>query len=473
MRDSLPVFAALLAMSAVAADWPRFRGPNGLGVSDTTGLPAEFGLDKNLIWKTPLPPGHSSPILAGDRIFVTAYEGDLLLTFSLDRATGKVLWRREAPRDRKDPVDPRNSPASPSPVSDGKNVYAFFGDYGMVSYGPDGNERWRTPLGPFTNVYGIGVSPVLVDDKIVLVIDQSGGSYIAAFGQNDGKVRWKVQRPEALSGASTPSVMRDANGKSLIVAPASFRMDVYSADTGQIVWFMHGLASEMKSVPVIDGDTIYINGFNTPENDPGRQIAVPPFDEVLKKFDANHDGKISVDESPDQRTKTLFKYLDLNNDGGLDQHEWTIYSASMAAENSLMALSVPSGGAKGDLTNSVVKWKYHKAVPQLPSLVLYRGVLYMLNDSGILTTLNAATGEVLKAARLRANSDRYFSSPVAADGKIFIAANSGVVYVLKAGGEQEQIAANKLDEDIFATPAIADKRIYIRTVAGLYCFGEK
>ena len=283
----------------------------------------------------------------------------------------------------------------------------------------------------------------------------------------------RSQRPEALSGASTPSVMRDANGKSLIVAPASFRMDVYSADTGQIVWFMHGLASEMKSVPVIDGDTIYINGFNTPENDPGQQIAVPPFDEVLKKFDANHDGKISVDESPDQRTKTLFKYLDLNNDGGLDQHEWTIYSASMAAENSLMALSVPSGGAKGDLTNSVVKWKYHKAIPQLPSLVLYRGVLYMLNDSGILTTLNAATGEVLKAARLRANSDRYFSSPVAADGKIFIAANSGVVYVLKAGGEQEQIAANKLDEDIFATPAIADKRIYIRTVAGLYCFGEK
>ena len=174
MRDSLPVFAALLAMSAVAADWPRFRGPNGLGVSDTTGLPAEFGLDKNLIWKTPLPPGHSSPILAGDRIFVTAYEGDMLLTFSLDRATGKVLWRRESPRDRKDPVDPRNSPASPSPVSDGKNVYAFFGDYGMVSYGLDGNERWRTPLGPFTNVYGMGVSPVLVDDKIVLV-DRSVG----------------------------------------------------------------------------------------------------------------------------------------------------------------------------------------------------------------------------------------------------------------------------------------------------------
>lgn len=468
MRILLAVFA--FAALAPAADWPRFRGPNGSGVSDATGLPSEFGPQKNLVWKTALPPGHSSPILAGDRIFVTAYQGDLLLTFSLDRATGKILWRREAPRDRKDPIDARNSPASPSPVSDGKNVYTFFGDYGLVSYGPDGDERWRTPLGPFSNVYGIGASPVLVDDKIVLIIDQSSGSYAAAFGQKDGKLRWKVPRPEALSGASTPGVMRDARGKSLIVAPASFRMDVYSADTGEIVWFMHGLASEMKSVPIIAGDRIYINGYNTPENDPGRQVILPPFSEVLAKSDANHDGKISVDESPDQRTKTLFKYLDLNGDGALDEREWKIYAASMSAENSLMALKADG---KGDMTNSAVIWKYHRAVPQLPSLVLYRDVIYMLNDSGILTTLNAGTGEVLKQARVRANSDRYFASPVAADGKVFIAANSGVVVVLKAGGEQEQIAANNFDEDIFGTPAIADGRIYIRTVSGLYCIGQK
>ena len=468
MKILLALFA--LATLTPAADWPRFRGPNGSGVSDSTGLPAEFGPQKNLVWKTALPPGHSSPIVAGDRIFLTAYESDLLLTFSLDRATGKILWRREAPRDRKDPVDARNSPASPSPVSDGKNVYAFFGDYGLVSYGPDGNERWRTPLGPFSNVYGIGASPVLVDDKIVLIIDQSGGSYAAAFGQKDGKLRWKVPRPEALSGASTPGVMRDARGKSLIVAPASFRMDVYSADTGEIVWFMHGLASEMKSVPIIDGDKIYINGYNTPENDPGRQVILPPFSEVLAKSDANHDGKLSVDESPDQRTKTLFKYLDLNGDGALDEREWKIYAASMSAENSLMALKADG---KGDMTSTAVIWKYQRAVPQLPSLVLYRGVIYMLNDSGILTTLNSTSGDVLKQARVRATSDRYFASPVAADGKIFIAANSGVVSVLKAGGEQELMAANKFDEDIFATPAIADGRIYIRTVSGLYCIGEK
>src|SRR5579871_5065242 len=228
----MKTFVALtvLATSAPASDWPRFRGPNGSGVNETSGLPAEFGPQQNVIWRTPLPPGHSSPILVGDHIFLTAYEGDKLLTFSLDRTTGKIQWRREAPRDRVVKVDARNSPASPSPVSDGKNVYVFFNDYGLVSYGVDGNERWRLPLGPFNNVYGIGVSPVLVDDKVVLAIDQSTGSYIAAYGQNDGKLKWKKTRPEALSGASTPGVMR-LHGKSVIVAPASFRMDVYSADT--------------------------------------------------------------------------------------------------------------------------------------------------------------------------------------------------------------------------------------------------
>ncbi|MBZ5605528.1 MAG: PQQ-binding-like beta-propeller repeat protein [Acidobacteriia bacterium] len=468
MKNSALVLLAIASL-AHASDWARFRGPNGSGVNETSGLPAEFGPDKNVVWRTPLPPGHSSPILVGDHIFSTAYEGDKLLTFCLDRATGRIQWRREAPRDRIVKIDARNSPASPSPVSDGKNVFVFFNDFGLVSYGLDGQERWRAPLGPFNNVYGIGVSPVLVDDKIVLAIDQSIGSYIAAFAQKDGKLVWKKERPEALSGASTPGVMK-LNGKSVIVAPASFRMDVYSADTGDIVWFMHGLASEMKSVPIIDGSTIYISGYNTPENDPGKQVAIAPFADVIKNHDANHDGKISADEAPDQRTKTLFKYIDLDGDGKMDEHEWQIYAATMAAENSLMAIS---GDGKGDMTGKNIKWKFHKSIPQCPSVVVYRDVIYMINDTGVLTTLNANTGEMYKQARLRGVSDKYFASLVAADGKIFIAGNSGFVSVLKAGGDQELIAANNFDEDIFATPMIADGKIYIRTNAALYCIASK
>ncbi len=467
------VFALLPAALAYSSDWSRFRGPNGSGVNETTGLPTEFGPQKNVIWHTALPPGHSSPILVGDRIFLTAFEGEKLLTICLDRESGKILWRREAPRDRVFKPKPGpatlNSPASPSPVSDGKNVYAFFNDFGLVSYGFDGNERWRVPLGPFNNVYGLGVSPVLVDDKVVLAIDQSTGSYIAAYGQNDGKLKWKKDRPEALSGASTPGVMK-LNGKSVILAPASFRMDVYSADNGDLVWFMHGLASEMKSVPIIDGNTIYISGYNTPENDPGKQVAIAPFADVLKSSDANHDGKISLEEVPDQRTKRMFMFLDLDGDGALDAHEWQVYAATMSAENSLMAISADG---KGDMTGKNIKWKFYKSIPQCPSVVVYRGVVYMINDSGVLSTLNAETGELYKQARLRGVSDKYFASIVAADGKVFIAGNSGVVSVLKAGGDQELLSANNFDEDIFATPAIADGRIYVRTVAGLYAIGAK
>src|SRR5262245_8503872 len=128
------MFSLVLLLSvAWGADWPQFRGPQGTGLSADKRLPVELGPAKNVVWKTALPPGHSSPILVGSRIFLTAYECDKLFTICLDRATGKIQWRREAPRPRKENLQKTNSPASPSPVSDGKTVYVFFGDYGMLA----------------------------------------------------------------------------------------------------------------------------------------------------------------------------------------------------------------------------------------------------------------------------------------------------------------------------------------------------
>src|SRR5579872_6605533 len=187
-----------------AEDWTQYRGPNASGVSASTGLPFEFGPEKNVVWKTRLPPGHSSPIMAGNRIFVTAFDNPKLLTFCLERSSGEIQWRREASRPRAEYHQPTNTPASPSPVTDGKNVYAFFGDYGIVSYGPDGNERWRLPLGPFNNVNGHGSSPILADDKLVLICDQDTNSYLIAVDKESGHVRWKIDRPEATRGYSTP-----------------------------------------------------------------------------------------------------------------------------------------------------------------------------------------------------------------------------------------------------------------------------
>ena len=167
-------------------------------------MPEAFGPGRNVVWKTALPLGHSSPIVAGDRIFLTAVEQNKLFTFSLSRETGQILWRRECPRNRTEPLDKLNTAASPTPASDGKNVYVFFGDFGLVSYGFDGNERWRVPLGPFRNVYGMGASPIVAGDKVVLVCDQSYESFVIAIGKDDGKLRWKRPRSEALSGHSSP-----------------------------------------------------------------------------------------------------------------------------------------------------------------------------------------------------------------------------------------------------------------------------
>jgi outer membrane protein assembly factor BamB len=406
-------------------------------------------------------------VIGGGRVYLTAFENDQLYTFCLEQSSGRILWKREAPRPRREKLHSLNSPASPTPVTDGANVYAFFPDFGLLSYTRDGKERWRLPLGPFKNLYGIGASPVLADDVVALVIDQDKNSFIVAVGRSDGKVRWQTPRPEALSGASTPTVVTRSAGPSLILAPASFRMDVYSARDGEAVWWVRGLPSEMKSVPVVVGDLVYVSGFNTPENDPGRQVARPTWQELLARDDANKDGAIQKEEVSDALTKRYWEFIDTEGHGKIGEKEWNLHLAVMGAENGLYVFQM---GSRGDATSRLV-WKYQRSVPQLPSVVVYRDVVYMLNDKGVLTTLDAATGQMLHQDRVRGLSDNYYASPVAGDGKIFLASHSGVVAVLRAGGQQELLAANPLDEEIFATPAIADGRLYVRTVSALYCFG--
>ncbi len=208
MLRSTLVVNLVAALSAEAADWSRFRGPNGSGVAQSAAFPVEFGPQRNVVWKVALPPGHSSPVLDADRIYVTALDGDALQTIAIDRASGQILWRRDVQRPRSLRLDKRNHPASPTPAADGENVYVFFQDFGLIAYSREGRERWRVALGPFDNAYGMASSPIVADGKVVLVCDQSNGSFMLAVGKNDGRLRWKVERPESKSGHSTPIVYR-------------------------------------------------------------------------------------------------------------------------------------------------------------------------------------------------------------------------------------------------------------------------
>ena len=491
---------AVLVMSAAtgagAEDWPQFRGPNGSGVSTSTGLPEVFGPEKNVVWKTPLPPGHSSPVLTRDRIFVTAYaeekaaggqqpaagakasareKNHKLLVICLDRQTGKLLWQREVPRSREGRLQNVNDPASPSPVTDGTNVYVFFQEFGLVSYDGAGKERWRLPLGPFNMFYGFGASPILVDDKVILPVDQdSPTSYLIAADKNTGRLRWKVDRPAVISGYSTPIVYQPKQGPKQIVVPESFQLSAYSVADGKRVWWVRGLACEMKSIASSDGEYVYINGWGFPQNQPGQQIGTIPFEEAWARYDTNKDKLIAKTEvtgaeKMDKMLKDAFEAFDMDRDEKLNAKDWEVFRGMMASENGLLAIKM---GGEGDQTATAVRWRYQKPVPQVPSTLLYKGVLYMVNDGGILISFDPATGNVIKQGRLQGAIDKYFASPVAADGKVFLVGQGGQVSVLKAAGEWQVLTVNELDDEVFATPAIADGRVYIRTRSALYSFGK-
>ena len=465
---ALTATIAALAVASLGAvdDWSRFRGPNGSGVSTTGNLPAIFGPDTNVVWKTPLPFGHSSPVLTGDRIYLTGVRDGRLLTIALDRASGRTLWEREAPRPRTEKLDNRNGPAAPSAVTDGRDVYVFFADFGLISYDRQGRERWRVPLGPFNNVYGMGASPILAGDQVVLVCDQSTQSYIAAFATADGVMRWKTSRAEARSGHSTPILYTAANGDEQILVPGSLLLAAYAAKTGEKVWWVNGLPWEMKSTPVLDRSVLYIHGFGAAENQPGQQRTIPGYDAARQAYDGNGDGILRHAELPPEHSRA---WIDLDGDGVVTDEEWGFYRAAMASENGLLAIKV---GGRGDMTATNVLWTYHKSVPQLPSPLLYHNVLYMVNDGGIVTTLKPDTGDAIAQGRLKGAIDRYYASPVAADGKVFMASETGKVVVLPIDGSLEPVAVNDLGDDIYATPAIADGRIYLRTRSMLYCFAQ-
>jgi outer membrane protein assembly factor BamB len=179
------------AQTSEIREWLQFRGPNGTGVAEGFTLPAEFSAKKNLVWKTSVPFARSSPVVTADRIFITASEGDKLITLALNRKTGKVVWQRDVVRARHMPVYRANDAASPSPVSDGKRVFAFFAELGLIAYGPDGTELWRVPLGPFNSFYGMGGSPVLSGNTLVMVCDQRANSFIVAVDTR-AKVLWNT-----------------------------------------------------------------------------------------------------------------------------------------------------------------------------------------------------------------------------------------------------------------------------------------
>ena len=393
-----------------------------------------------------------------------------LVTIAVDRQTGEELWRRGVPRDRVERIDPRNHPAAATPAIDGEHIYVFFAEIGLLAYDLDGNELWRLALGPFDNLYGMGASPVVHGGVVYLVCDHRAGSFLIAVDGHTGEIVWRVDRPEAASSHATPIVWQPPTGDPQLLVVGSFLFSGYSMATGERLWWIRGMIHEMKSVPVIADGIAYVNGYGSPLNDPGNTVAIEPFEEVLDAFDRNGNGKLSGEELPTgSRAHARLSMSDLDQDGHLDARDWEYFRNSMAMTNGMFGLRL---GGKGDTTAGSFLWRYSRSVPQLPSPLLYRGTLYMINDGGIVTSIDPDTGRSLHQGRLLGAVDSYYASPIAADGRIYFSSEGGILSVVMANANFDILAVNSLGEPIYATPAISDDSIYVRTATALYRFGS-
>jgi len=451
----------VLASVVLPADWPGFRGSNCSGVSAARDLPVEFGPNKNMLWKTALPRGASSPILIQDRVLLTAAEGKKRLVICLDSRTGKRLWERSIEVADTHHRHPLNDPASPTPLTDGSSVYAFFPEYGLVAYDLFGTEKWKLTLGPFVSLHGISTSPVLAGDKIILLIDQARGSFIAAFNTRDGHREWKTERPDAAGGYATPVVHSAPGGGSQVVASSPRELVGYSVETGEKLWWVGRMGEQPQTSPILWHGTIFAVGTGGAETWEG--------DEVFRQLDVNGDGFVDANEFPKSWGPITNAVLDSNGDGKLSLAEWKAFGARIHGGGPSALVAVGLDG-RGDVTETGVRWRFSRALPDLASPLIYEDVLYLVKGGGVMTALDPRTGRIVKQGRISGATEGIFSSPVAADGKIYVISASGIVTVIKAGPDWATLAVNDLGEECYASPAIGAGRIYIRTVNSVYAF---
>ena len=457
------------SIGCVQTEVSYFRQHGGIQGCDVHPLPEQLDGGEQLLWRQKLSPGHSTPCVFGSRIFVTTYENKKLATVALSRDTGEILWTRVAPATRLELFHKSSSPAVAAPACDGQRVYTFFGSYGLLCYDLDGRQVWAEELGPFQDEFGANSSPILVDNKVILNQDHDTGSYLLALDSATGKAVWKVERPGFTRSYATPVVWDVAGKKQLIIAGA-LQLVAYDVKSGDRLWWLNGLSRIVNPTPSVSDGILYVTAW-TPGADTGSRISMESWEDAAKQYDKDADTEITLEELPEEgkggEVQKRFYRIDLDQDGRLNQEEWKKYAQLfLKAQNRVQAI-LPGGS--GNVTETHVKWHHGDKIPFVSSPVVYRGVVYMVKDGGILTSLDAENGAVLKAGRAKGKGT-YVASIAAGDGKIYLADDAGILTVLKADREWEILSSHDFKERIVASPVIADGQIYLRTDAAMYCF---
>ncbi len=428
------VLIALIWSVHTEADvnWPQWRGPHGNGVSASTGLPTSWSAAENIAWSAPLPSwSGGSPVVWGDRVFVTSasrpVDGtqssktghdpgeDALLLLCLARADGAELWRRSL--DTGNQMHRKHDNTSPSPVTDGRHVWAVTGAGLVTALDMGGNVVWRRDLqeqyGRFGMQFGYASSPLLTDGRLILAVlhgEQAGNpSYVIALDTATGEVLWRRERPtdavaESPDAYSTP-VLIERDGRREIVVSGADYVTAHDPATGVEVWRVGGLnpekwgACRIVGSPVVAGDMLF----------------VPTVEKPLQAFRLGASGAVSSDD---------------------------------------LAWSWTGAGA-----------------PDVPTPVADKGYFYMVDDRGKVTCLDAATGRLTWGPH-RTSEGSVSASPVLADGKLYVTNEDGVTTVLAAGPKLQQLDVNELDGSLtLSSMAVAGDQLFIRTGTHLYCIG--
>jgi outer membrane protein assembly factor BamB len=394
----------LAATLGWAENWPCWRGPQGDGISTEKNAPTHWSATNNIDWKTAVPgEGHSSPIVWGDRIFLTTglKESQERVLFCFDRKNGKPLWQQTVLRAPLEAKNNENSYASATPTTDGEKVFVTFLDGINVvaaAYDFSGKQVWLARLGGFKSQWGFCHVPVLFEDKVLLGCYSKGENFVVALSREDGRVLWKTPGVNPTQSYSSPLV-RELAGRAQMILPGNKAVTSYDPKTGEVLW-------------VVDG--------------PSEDCVITPI---------------------------------FNEKSGL------LLSCSSWPDKVLLAIR-PDG--QGNVTSTKVAWRTKEGAPYVPSPIAVGDWFFTSSAGKITHCYDAATGNVLWKEPM----GLHHASPVAVNGLLYFLNDDGVMHVVKAGAKFELVARNELGEKTYASPAVSDGQMFLRSFKHLYCLGQ-
>lgn len=506
-RLRIGLLGLLLPSLLAAEDWPQFRGPNCSGVSTSKKpLPTEFSATKNVAWSAEVGDGIGSATVAAGRVFTSGMVGSKpeemkFVVSCFDAETGKPLWKREYDpgKEPMPTITEPNSHASSTPAADAERVYVYFTRLGLTALdAKTGETVWKRDIPEpfFIFDWGAGMSPVLLDDKVIFCQDDDLSPAIYAFHRKTGDLIWKDDRSDMAVSYSHPVVVENKQGRELVVAGTG-KLIGYDPSNGKRKWSADLFCRNIKTTPVSHDGIVYVsvesfgisyqwratadtNGdgkITREEIQQSRKQKDTPIPEAFwKKFergDVNKDGVLEGDEIDKA-------FLDPKNQGGLlakdsqaragEEKDWKKFDAEQQKESSLQAVR---GGGSGDVSKTHLLWKkINKAPDHVISPLVANGRMTLIKGGSFSSGFDVTNGELLWQRQRLGLEGGCLSSPVYGDGKIYVAGQSGVVAVIEDGPQPKVLATNDLGEPIIGTPAIADGRIFLRTRTKLVCVAK-